>query len=167
MDGMKAMAAKRKSKRKKKMEMLDPVERKKRRVKELVAKSEKICSELMKKKQKQKEEQGRLDKQSDTKKKKKRKRKNTKEQNRRRNEAKKEKWILKRESAKSGAICWKLAKKKRQVREALERLDREGAAIAEAVALRVLLDEDSEDVINCRGEGATSMDHVGSSAGRG
>ena len=47
--------------------------------------------------------------------------------------------------ATSAAIISELEKKKQKKKEEQQRLDEEGAAIAEAVALHVLLDEESDD----------------------
>ncbi|KAL3837671.1 hypothetical protein ACJIZ3_022262 [Penstemon smallii] len=66
-------------------------------------------------------------------------------------QAEKKKRRLEKALATSAAIRSELEKKKQKKKEEQERLDEEGAAIAEAVALRVLLDED---------EGPTSWDHA-------
>lgn len=60
-------------------------------------------------------------------------------------QAEKKKRRLEKALATSAAIRLELEKKKQQKKEEQQRLDEEGAAIAEAVALNVLLGEDSED----------------------
>ncbi|GLU24309.1 hypothetical protein SLE2022_402530 [Rubroshorea leprosula] len=60
-------------------------------------------------------------------------------------QAEKKKRRLEKALATSAAIRSELEKKKQQKKEEQQRLDEEGAAIAEAVALHVLLGEDSED----------------------
>ncbi|CAN0891763.1 hypothetical protein LINGRAHAP2_LOCUS17160, partial [Linum grandiflorum] len=61
-------------------------------------------------------------------------------------QAEKKKRRLEKALATSAAIRAELEKKKQNKREEQQRLDEEGAAIAEAVALHVLLgDEDSDD----------------------
>ncbi|KAL3650520.1 hypothetical protein CASFOL_006923 [Castilleja foliolosa] len=60
-------------------------------------------------------------------------------------QAEKKKRRLEKALATSAAIRLELEKKKLKKKEEQERLDEEGAAIAEAVALQVLLDEDSDD----------------------
>ncbi|CAK9176904.1 unnamed protein product [Ilex paraguariensis] len=59
--------------------------------------------------------------------------------------AAKKKRRLEKALATSAAICSELEKKKLKKKEEQQRLDDEGAAIAEAVALHVLLGEDSDD----------------------
>ena len=64
--------------------------------------------------------------------------------------------------ATSAAIRSELEKKKQKKKEEQERLDEEGAAIAEAVALHVLLGEDSDDsgrIMLKKDEGLASWDH--------
>uniref|UniRef100_A0A5B7A253 Uncharacterized protein n=1 Tax=Davidia involucrata TaxID=16924 RepID=A0A5B7A253_DAVIN len=60
-------------------------------------------------------------------------------------QAEKKKRRLEKALANSAAIRMELEKKKLKKKEEQQRLDEEGAAIAEAVALHVLLGEDSED----------------------
>ncbi|MED6198991.1 hypothetical protein PIB30_071797 [Stylosanthes scabra] len=60
-------------------------------------------------------------------------------------QAEKKKRRLEKALATSAAIISELEKKKQKKKEEQQRLDEEGAAIAEAVALHVLLGEDSED----------------------
>lgn len=60
-------------------------------------------------------------------------------------QAEKKKRRLEKALATSAAIRSELEKKKLKKKEEQERLDEEGAAIAEAVALQVLLGEDSDD----------------------
>ncbi|KAL7003475.1 hypothetical protein U1Q18_004630 [Sarracenia purpurea var. burkii] len=60
-------------------------------------------------------------------------------------QAEKKKRRLEKALATSAAICSELEKKKQKKKEEQQRLDEEGAAIAEAVALHVLLGEDSDD----------------------
>uniref|UniRef100_A0A2P2KL38 Uncharacterized protein n=1 Tax=Rhizophora mucronata TaxID=61149 RepID=A0A2P2KL38_RHIMU len=59
--------------------------------------------------------------------------------------AEKKKRRLEKALATSAAIRSELEKKKQKKKEEQQRLDEEGAAIAEAVALQVLLGEDSDD----------------------
>ncbi|CAJ1977013.1 unnamed protein product [Sphenostylis stenocarpa] len=63
-------------------------------------------------------------------------------------QAEKKKRRLEKALATSAAIISELEKKKQKKKEELQRLDEEGAAIAEAVALHVLLGEDSDDTCN-------------------
>ncbi|KDP22233.1 hypothetical protein JCGZ_26064 [Jatropha curcas] len=60
-------------------------------------------------------------------------------------QAEKKKRRLEKALATSAAIISELEKKKQEKKEEQQRLDEEGAAIAEAVALHVLLGEDSDD----------------------
>ncbi|GAV76302.1 hypothetical protein CFOL_v3_19777 [Cephalotus follicularis] len=60
-------------------------------------------------------------------------------------QAEKKKRRLEKALATSAAIRCELEKKKQKKKEEQQRLDAEGAAIAEAVALHVLLGEDSDD----------------------
>lgn len=60
-------------------------------------------------------------------------------------QAEKKKRRLEKALATSAAIRSELEKKKQKKKEEQQRLDEEGAAIAEAVALHVLVDEDSEE----------------------
>ncbi|KAJ8752788.1 hypothetical protein K2173_008523 [Erythroxylum novogranatense] len=62
--------------------------------------------------------------------------------------AEKKKRRLEKALAASAAIRSELEKKKKKKMEEQQRLDEEGAAIAEAVALHVLLGEDSDDSCN-------------------
>ncbi|CAI9767680.1 unnamed protein product [Fraxinus pennsylvanica] len=76
--------------------------------------------------------------------------------------AEKKKRRLEKALATSAAIRSELEKKKQKNKEEQQRLDEEGAAVAEAVALHVLLGEDSEDshhVMLKKDEGFTSWDH--------
>lgn len=59
-------------------------------------------------------------------------------------QAEKKKRRLEKALATSAAIISELEKKKQMKKEEQQRLDEEGAAIAEAVALQVLIDEDSD-----------------------
>ncbi|XP_050221878.1 uncharacterized protein LOC126672032 [Mercurialis annua] len=63
-------------------------------------------------------------------------------------QAEKKKRRLEKALATSAAIISELEKKKQKRKEEQQRLDEEGAAIAEAVALHVLLGEDSDDPCN-------------------
>ena len=63
-------------------------------------------------------------------------------------QAEKKKRRLEKALATSAAIRSELEKKKQKKKEEQQRLDEEGAAIAEAVALHVLLGEDSDDSCN-------------------
>lgn len=78
-------------------------------------------------------------------------------------QAEKKKRRLEKALATSAAIISELEKKKQKKKEEQQRLDEEGAAIAEAVALHVLLGEDSDDsckvVINDDGCKAWNYDH--------
>lgn len=78
-------------------------------------------------------------------------------------QAEKKKRRLEKALATSAAICSELEKKKQKKKEEQERLDEEGAAIAEAVALHVLLGEDSDDsskIMLKKDEGLASWDHA-------
>lgn len=68
-------------------------------------------------------------------------------------QAEKKKRRLEKALATSAAIISELEKKKQKKKEEQQRLDEEGAAIAEAVALQVLIGEDSDD--------SCSHDYVG------
>ncbi|XP_028773254.1 uncharacterized protein LOC114730360 [Neltuma alba] len=68
-------------------------------------------------------------------------------------QAEKKKRRLEKALATSAAIISELEKKKQKKKEEQQRLDEEGAAIAEAVALHVLLGEDSDDSCKVRDEG--------------
>ncbi|CAA2991773.1 Hypothetical predicted protein [Olea europaea subsp. europaea] len=76
-------------------------------------------------------------------------------------QAEKKKRRLEKALATSAAIRSELEKKKLKKIEEQQRLDEEGAAIAEAVALHVLLGEDSDDPcqIMLKEEGFTPWDH--------
>ncbi|CAI9774149.1 unnamed protein product [Fraxinus pennsylvanica] len=77
-------------------------------------------------------------------------------------QAEKKKRRLEKALATSAAIRSELEKKKLKKKEEQQRLDEEGAAIAEAVALHVLLGEDSEDpcqVMLKKDEGFNSWDY--------
>ncbi|KAK4431446.1 hypothetical protein Salat_0906700 [Sesamum alatum] len=78
-------------------------------------------------------------------------------------QAEKKKRRLEKALATSAAIRSELEKKKQKKKEEQERLDEEGAAIAEAVALHVLLGEDSDDsskMMLKKDEGLTSWDNA-------
>jgi hypothetical protein len=77
-------------------------------------------------------------------------------------QAEKKKRRLEKALATSAAIRSELEKKKQKKKEEQERLDEEGAAIAEAVALHVLLGEDSDDssVMLKKDEGQISLDRT-------
>lgn len=78
-------------------------------------------------------------------------------------QAEKKKRRLEKALATSAAIRSELEKKKQRKKEEQERLDEEGAAIAEAVALHVLLGEDSDDSSKLmleKDEGLASWDHA-------
>ncbi|KAL8557259.1 hypothetical protein ACS0TY_004628 [Phlomoides rotata] len=80
-------------------------------------------------------------------------------------QAEKKKRRLEKALATSAAIRSELEKKKQKKKEEQERLDEEGAAIAEAVALHVLLGEDSDDsskLMLKKDEGLASWDHASS-----
>lgn len=74
-------------------------------------------------------------------------------------QAEKKKRRLEKALATSAAIRSELEKKKQKKKEEQERLDEEGAAIAEAVALHVLVGEDSDDSMLKKDEGLASWDH--------
>jgi hypothetical protein len=73
------------------------------------------------------------------------KKKQVKDEVDRMKQAEKKKRRLEKALATSAAIISELEKKKQKKKEEQQRLDEEGAAIAEAVALHVLLGEDSDD----------------------
>lgn len=73
------------------------------------------------------------------------KKKQVKDELDRQKQAEKKKRRLEKALATSAAIISELEKKKQKKKEEQQRLDEEGAAIAEAVALHVLLGEDSDD----------------------
>ncbi|XP_022736162.1 uncharacterized protein LOC111289408 [Durio zibethinus] len=78
--------------------------------------------------------------------------------------AEKKKRRLEKALATSAAICSELEKKKQKKKEEQQRLDEEGAAIAEAVALHVLLGEDSDDsckIMLNKEEGFNHWDYSG------
>ncbi|KAH7432844.1 hypothetical protein KP509_07G043000 [Ceratopteris richardii] len=74
------------------------------------------------------------------------KKKQAKEEKDRQKQVEKKRRRLEKALATSAAIRLELEKKKQRKREEEQRLDEEGAALAESVALYVLLDEDSEGV---------------------
>lgn len=74
------------------------------------------------------------------------KKKQAKEDRDRQKQVEKKRRRLEKALATSAAIRLELEKKKQRKREEEQRLDEEGAALAEAVALHVLLDEDTERV---------------------
>lgn len=74
------------------------------------------------------------------------KKKQVKDELDRQKQAEKKKRRLEKALATSAAIISELEKKKQKKKEEQQRLDEEGAAIAEAVALHVLLGEDSDDL---------------------
>ncbi|MBA0736682.1 hypothetical protein Gogos_010205 [Gossypium gossypioides] len=76
------------------------------------------------------------------------KKKQVKDELERIKQAEKKKRRLEKALATSAAIRSELEKKKQKKKEEQQRLDEEGAAIAEAVALHVLLGEDSDDSAN-------------------
>lgn len=73
------------------------------------------------------------------------KKKQVKDELDRQKQAEKKKRRLEKALATSAAIISELEKKKQKKKEEQQRLDEEGAAIAEAVALHVLIGEDSEE----------------------
>ncbi|KAG8390339.1 hypothetical protein BUALT_Bualt01G0073300 [Buddleja alternifolia] len=78
-------------------------------------------------------------------------------------QAEKKKRRLEKALATSAAIRSELEKKKLKKKEEQKRLDEEGAAIAEAVALQVLLGEDSDEstkILLKKDEELTSWDHT-------
>lgn len=75
------------------------------------------------------------------------KKKQVKDELDRMKQAEKKKRRLEKALATSAAIISELEKKKQKKKEEQERLDEEGAAIAEAVALQVLIGEDSDDEV--------------------
>ncbi|GFQ05841.1 hypothetical protein PHJA_002728200 [Phtheirospermum japonicum] len=91
------------------------------------------------------------------------KKKQVKDELDRMKQAEKKKRRLEKALATSAAIRSELEKKKQKKKEEQERLDEEGAKIAEAVALHVLLGEDSDDSSNItsnKDEGLmTTWDH--------
>ncbi|XP_021290201.1 uncharacterized protein LOC110421041 isoform X1 [Herrania umbratica] len=79
-------------------------------------------------------------------------------------QAEKKKRRLEKALATSAAIRSELEKKKQKKKEEQQRLDEEGAAIAEAVALHVLLGEDSDDsckIMLNKEEGFNRWDYAG------
>lgn len=73
------------------------------------------------------------------------KKKQAKDELDRQKQAEKKRRRLEKALANSAAIISELEKKKQQKKEEQQRLDEEGAAIAEAVALHVLIGEDSDE----------------------
>jgi len=89
------------------------------------------------------------------------KKKQVKDELDRMKQAEKKKRRLEKALATSAAIRSELEKKKQKKIEEQQRLDEEGAAIAEAVALNVLLGEDSDDSYNAmmkKDEGLSQWD---------
>ncbi|XP_054787961.1 uncharacterized protein LOC129293869 [Prosopis cineraria] len=80
-------------------------------------------------------------------------------------QAEKKKRRLEKALATSAAIISELEKKKQKKKEEQQRLDEEGAAIAEAVALHVLLGEDSDDSCKIRDEGGCKSWNCNSNLG--
>ncbi|CAH2070220.1 unnamed protein product [Thlaspi arvense] len=120
-------------------------EKKKRRIEKAIATSAAIRAELEKKKQKKKEGQQETaadeENSADAAKK-----KQERDELERTKQAEKKKIRLEKSIAASAAIRAELEKKKKLKKlEEQRRLDEEGAAIAEAVALHVLLGEDCDD----------------------
>lgn len=76
---------------------------------------------------------------------KKERKKHAKEESERQKQAEKKRRRLEKALANSAAIISELEKKRQQKQEEQQRLDDEGAAIAEAVALHVLIGEDSDE----------------------
>ena len=79
-------------------------------------------------------------------------------------QAEKKKRRLEKALATSAAIRSELEKKKQKKKEEQQRLDEEGAAVAEAVALHVLLGEDSDDsckIMLNKEEGFNHWDYAG------
>ncbi|EOA14907.1 hypothetical protein CARUB_v10028237mg [Capsella rubella] len=137
----------RKAKKKQVKDEVDRIkqaEKKKRRLEKAIATSAAIRAELEKKKQMKKEglleaAAGEEDSSDAVKKKQER------DELERIKQAEKKTIHLEKSSATSAAIRVELAKKKLKKLEEQKRLDEEGAAIAEAVALHVLLGEDCDD----------------------
>lgn len=130
----------RKGKKKQVKDDLDRIkqaEKKKRRLEKAIATSAAIRAELELKKQKKKE--GQLEVADAAKKKQER------DELERVKQAEKKNMRLEKSIATSAAIRAELEKKKFKKLEEQRRLDEEGAAIAEAVALHVLLGEDCDD----------------------
>ncbi|XP_054788088.1 uncharacterized protein LOC129293960 [Prosopis cineraria] len=84
---------------------------------------------------------------------KKAKKKQVKDELDRLKQAEKKKRRLEKALATSAAIISELEKKKQKKKEEQQRLDEEGAAIAEAVALHVLVGEDTDDSCKVMNEG--------------
>nr|XP_043615562.1 uncharacterized protein LOC122587453 [Erigeron canadensis] len=83
-------------------------------------------------------------------------------------QAEKKKRRLEKALATSAAIISELEKKKLKKKEEQQRLDEEGAAIAEAVALQVLVDEDSDESYSSQNSRASCFDlFVGGGDGHG
>ncbi|KAG2310408.1 hypothetical protein Bca4012_024925 [Brassica carinata] len=120
-------------------------EKKKRRLEKYLAKSLAIRAELEKKKQRRKEglqEEAEADEEETLAKKKKKQEKDELERSK---QVEKKKIRMEKAIANSAAIRAELEKKKLKKQEEQRRLDEEGAAIAEAAALHVLLGEDCDD----------------------
>lgn len=161
---MEALPVPRKVKKKQVKNELDRIkqaEKKKRRLEKALATSAAIRAELEKKKQKKKEGQLELDEEEAAKR---QQEQQVKDELDRIKQAEKKKMRLEKALATSAAIRAELEKKKQIRLEEQQRLDEEGAAIAEAVALHVLLGEDSDD--SCRimlneGKGFNPWDYAG------
>ncbi|CAH8373516.1 unnamed protein product [Eruca vesicaria subsp. sativa] len=122
------------------VDRIKQAEKKKRRLEKALANSLAIRAELEKKKQMRKEGHQEADEESWAKEK-----KQEKDELDRIKQAEKKKIRLEKNLANSAAIRAELEKKKLKKLEEQRRLDEEGASIAEAAALHVLLGEDSDD----------------------
>ncbi|KAJ4952840.1 hypothetical protein NE237_029672 [Protea cynaroides] len=85
----------------------------------------------------------------------------------RQKQAEKKRRRLEKALATSAAIRSELEKKKQKKKEEQQRLDEEGAAIAEAVALHVLVGEDSEDSCKIRLKKDERFNHWDRASNRG
>ncbi|XP_010521363.1 PREDICTED: inner centromere protein B-like [Tarenaya hassleriana] len=142
---MQAPSAPRKAKKKQVKNEVDRIkqaEKKKRRLEKALATSAAIRAELEKKKQKKKEEQPEMNEEEAAKR---QQEQQVKDELDRVRQAEKKKMRLEKALAASAAIRAELEKKRQKRLEEQQRLDEEGAAIAEAVALQVLIGEDSDD----------------------
>lgn len=136
----------RKARKKKVKGVVDPIkqaEKKNRRLEKAIATSAAIRAELEKKKQMKKE--GQLDAAVEEDSAYAAKKKQEREELERIKQAERKKRRIEKSIATSAAIRAELEKKKLRKLEEQRRLDEEGAAIAEAVALHVLLGEDCDD----------------------
>lgn len=136
----------RKAKKKQVKDEVDRIkqaEKKKRRLEKAIATSAAIRAELEKKKQMKKE--GQLEAAGEEDLAVAAKKKQERDELEHIKQAEKKTIRLEKSIATSAAIRVELAKKKLKKLEEQKRLDEEGAAIAEAVALHVLLGEDSDD----------------------